>query len=128
MPQLGLAGKSRAAAGALVAGLTMAVTALFSMLIYPTGTTNPGVVRLLSPALRLRCLMAPPCPLTLSEPPIGTVVPAGSLFGVVFAGCAVHAASLVPEEHLRCSRSLLDGLVVVRQCMALPHSAPRRGA
>ena len=40
-------------------------------------------------------------PLALLGLPIAIVVPAGSLFGVVFAGCAAHAASLVPEEHLR---------------------------
>lgn len=45
VPQLGLAGKYRAAAGALVPGLTMTVTALFSMLNYPTGTKNPQEVR-----------------------------------------------------------------------------------
>ena len=68
---------------------------------------------------------APPCPLALLGLPVAIVVPPGSLLGVVFAGCAAHAASLVPEEHLRRSRNFLDGLVAVGQCMALPHSAPR---
>lgn len=45
MPQIGLAGRARAAAGAFLPGLTMAVTALFTMLIYPTGTSNPAEVR-----------------------------------------------------------------------------------
>ena len=44
--------------------------------------------------------LTPPCPLALLVLSIATVVPAGSLFGVVFAGCAAPAF-LVPEEHLR---------------------------
>ena len=40
-------------------------------------------------------------PLALLGLPEATVVPPGSLFGVVFAGCAAHVAFLEPEEHLR---------------------------
>lgn len=48
LPQMGLAGKYKAAAGALIPGMTMAVTALLSMLNYPTGTSNPTEVRIYS--------------------------------------------------------------------------------
>ena len=52
----------------------------------------------------LQCSLAPPCPLSLSGPPLATVVPAGSLFDVVFAGCAAHTL------FFRCHRSIFDDL------------------
>ena len=53
-----------------------------------------------SAALLQRCSLAPPCPLALSRPPVATLVPDSSIFGVALAGCDGNAAFPMPQEHL----------------------------